>query len=115
MNLALSAYRSDPTGRDFAVWRQPRRSTYLSRLGRNAEAMAMFEQAEKLVPDDPVIAYNMGFLLTEKRDFERARIYARKPTKAGCNFPLCATSSLSRGSGVNVRMLTEDNVRSAAQ
>jgi len=62
-------------------------ATYLSRLGRNAEAMAMFEQAEKLVPDDPVIAYNMGLLLTEKRDFERARIYAKKAYEGGLQLP----------------------------
>ncbi len=49
--------------------------------------MAMFEQAEKLVPDDPIIAYNMGLLLTEKRDFERARIYAKKAYEGGLQFP----------------------------
>ena len=62
-------------------------ATYLSRLGRNAESLAMFERAEKLVPDDAVIAYNMGLLLTEKRDFERARMYAKKAYEGGIQFP----------------------------
>ena len=61
--------------------------TYLSRLGRNAEALARFEQAEKLAPDDPVVAYNIGLLLVETRDFERARTYAKKAYAAGIQFP----------------------------
>ena len=61
--------------------------TYLARLGRDAEALARFEQAEKLAPDDPVIAYNIGLLLTDKRDFERARAYAKKAYAGGIQFP----------------------------
>lgn len=62
-------------------------ATYLARLGRDDEALATFEQAEKLAPDDPVVAYNMGLLLTEKRDFERARMYAKKAYAGGLQFP----------------------------
>ena len=62
-------------------------ATYLSRLGRNAEALVKFEEAEKIAPDDPVIAYNMGLLLTEKRDFERARMYATKAYEGGIQLP----------------------------
>jgi tetratricopeptide (TPR) repeat protein len=61
--------------------------TYLARLGRDPEAIARFEQAEKLSPDDPVIAYNIGLLLTEKRDFERARLYAQKAYAGGVQLP----------------------------
>ena len=61
--------------------------TYLARLGRDPEALARFEQAEKLSPDDPVIAYNIGLLLTEKRDFERARLYAQKAYAGGVQLP----------------------------
>ncbi len=61
--------------------------TYLARLDRNPEALARFEQAEKLAPEDPVIAYNMGLLLTENRDFERARAYAKKAYASGIQFP----------------------------
>ena len=61
--------------------------TYLGRLGRQPEAIARFEQAEKLSPDDPVIAYNLGLLLTEKRDFERARMYAEKAYAGGVQLP----------------------------
>lgn len=62
-------------------------ATYLARLGRNDEALVRFEQVEKLVPDDAVIAYNMGLLLAEKRDFERARMYAKKAYAGGIDFP----------------------------
>jgi len=62
-------------------------ATYLARQGRNSEALATFEQAEKLAPNDPVIAYNIGLLLTEKRDFERARAYARKAYAGGIELP----------------------------
>ena len=61
--------------------------TYLARLGRDPEALARFEHAEKLSPDDPVIAYNIGLLLTEKRDFERARMYAQKAYAGGMQLP----------------------------
>jgi tetratricopeptide (TPR) repeat protein len=61
--------------------------TYLARLGRDPEAIARFEHAEKLSPDDPVIAYNLGLLLTEKRDFERARMYAEKAYAGGVQLP----------------------------
>ena len=60
---------------------------YLSRLGRNGEALAKFEQAEKLVPDDPIVAYNIGLLLAEKRDFDGARTYAKKAYAGGIQFP----------------------------
>lgn len=61
--------------------------TYLSRLGRNAEALARFEEAERLAPEDPVIAYNMGLLLADKRDYERARTYAQRAYSAGIQLP----------------------------
>lgn len=62
-------------------------ATYLARQDRNNEALTMLEQAEKLSPNDPVVAYNMGLLLTEKRDFERARAYAKKAYAGGIEFP----------------------------
>ena len=61
--------------------------TYLSRLGRASDALARFEEAEKLLPEDPVVAYNLGLLLTEKREFERARAYAKKAYAGGVQFP----------------------------
>lgn len=62
-------------------------ATYLARLNRNAEALGRFEEAERLAPDDPIVAYNMGLLLTEKRDFERAREYAKKAYASGIELP----------------------------
>ena len=62
-------------------------ATYLARLGRDAEALARFEEAEKLAPEDPFLAYNLGLLLTEKRDFERARMYAEKAYAGGVQLP----------------------------
>lgn len=62
-------------------------ATYLARLNRTAEALAKLEEAEKLKPDDPVLAYNMGLLLTDKRDFEQARAYAQKAYAGGIQLP----------------------------
>ena len=62
-------------------------AAYLARLGRTAEALTWFERAEKISPDDAVIAYNLGLLLTEKREFERARIYAEKAYAGGVQLP----------------------------
>ena len=62
-------------------------ATYLARNGRDAEALTWFERAEKLSPNDPVIAYNLGLLLTDKRDFERARTYAQKAYAGGVQLP----------------------------
>ena len=61
--------------------------TYLARLGRDDEALTWFERAEKLSPDDPVLAYNIGLILTDKRDFERARKYAQKAYTGGVQLP----------------------------
>jgi len=61
--------------------------TYLARLDRDSEALERFEYAEKLSPDDPIIAYNIGLLLAEKRDFERARFYAQKAYAGGVQLP----------------------------
>jgi tetratricopeptide (TPR) repeat protein len=62
-------------------------ASYLSRLGRNAEALERLEQADKIVPDDLIVAYNIGLLLVEKRDFERARAYAKEAYAGGIQFP----------------------------
>ena len=62
-------------------------ATYLARLGRNDEALVWFEQVEKLAPDDAVVAYNMGLLLTEKGEYERARAYAKRAYAGGLDFP----------------------------
>ena len=75
--------------------------TYLARLGRDPEALARFEHAEKLSPDDPVIAYNIGLVLTEKRDFERARLYAQKAYAGGVHCPACEKSLLDKASGTS--------------
>ena len=75
--------------------------TYLARLGRDPEAIARFEQAEKLLPDDAVVAYNLGLLLTEKRDFERARMYAEKAYAGGVQLLACETNSLDRANGTS--------------
>ena len=61
--------------------------TYLARLNRDDEALAMFKRAEKLVPEDPVVAYNIGLLLTDRRDFEQARAYAKKAYAGGLQLP----------------------------
>ena len=61
--------------------------TYLARVGRPAEALRQFEVAEKLTPDDSILLYNMGLVLVELGDHERARSYAEKAYAAGVDLP----------------------------
>ena len=61
--------------------------TYLARVGRPSEALKQFEVAEKLTPDDPILLYNMGLVLVDLGDYERARSHAEKAYAAGVDLP----------------------------
>jgi tetratricopeptide (TPR) repeat protein len=49
---------------------------YLHKSGRKDLAMAQYETAEALVPNDPQLQYNFALLLVDMGDFERAKNYA---------------------------------------
>lgn len=59
---------------------------YLARLGKNKEALAKLEMADKLLEGDANVAYNLGLVHFALRDFDRALEYAKRAYSAG--FPL---------------------------
>ncbi|HKO66955.1 MAG TPA: tetratricopeptide repeat protein [Burkholderiaceae bacterium] len=61
--------------------------SYLARVGRPSEALQQFEVAEKRTPDDPILLYNMGLVLVDLGDYERARSHAEKAYAAGVDLP----------------------------
>lgn len=60
--------------------------TYLGRRGEVDAAIGALEKADSLRPDDMNIAYNLGLMYFDKKDYERSRQFAKKAYGAG--FPL---------------------------
>lgn len=61
-------------------------SNYLTKLGKNDEALGQLKEAINLQPEDPTINYNLGLLYVQKKDYEQAKTYAKKAYELG--FPL---------------------------
>lgn len=59
---------------------------YLATLGRNAEAISMFESAVALAPDNATINYNLGLVYMKTKNYDKAAVYADKAYALG--FPL---------------------------
>lgn len=59
---------------------------YLTKLGKNGEALEQLKEAISLQPEDPTINYNLGLLYMQKKDYEQAKTYAKKAYELG--FPL---------------------------
>lgn len=59
---------------------------YLLRKGRTNEALEQLSEAVALAPDDPTANYNLGLGYFEKKDYEQAKLYAKKAYALG--FPL---------------------------
>ncbi|HEY1147800.1 MAG TPA: tetratricopeptide repeat protein [Pseudoduganella sp.] len=59
---------------------------YLYVMGKESQAMPMFERALALEPDDPAINYNVGLLYAKRKQYDKALPYAQKAYAAG--FPL---------------------------
>lgn len=59
---------------------------YLSKLGRNDDALTQLIEAVNLQPDNGPINYNLGLVYFEKKDYDNARHYADKA--ASLDFPL---------------------------
>ncbi len=60
--------------------------SYLSKAGQVDEAVEQLRLAVDLEPEDATINYNAGLLYLQKKDYEQARIYAKKAYDLG--FPL---------------------------
>ena len=59
---------------------------YLLRKGRTNDALEQLSEAVALAPDDPSANYNLGLGYFEKKDYEQAKLYAKKAYALG--FPL---------------------------
>jgi Tfp pilus assembly protein PilF len=59
---------------------------YLLRKGRTDDALEQLSEAVVLQPDDPKANYNLGLGYFEKKDYEQAKLYAKKAYALG--FPL---------------------------
>lgn len=59
---------------------------YLLRKGRTSDALEQLSEAVALAPDDPKANYNLGLGYFEKKDYEQAKLYAKKAYALG--FPL---------------------------
>lgn len=59
---------------------------YLLKAGKTDEAAEQLQTAVNLQPENPTINYNLGLLYVQKKDYEQARIYAKKAYELG--FPL---------------------------
>jgi len=59
---------------------------YLARLGQKQAALEQMLQADKLIPGDANVAYNLGLIYVDLKDYENAREYAKRAYDGG--FPL---------------------------
>lgn len=59
---------------------------YLLAGGQSEQALAQLEEAAKLDPNNPTTNYNLGLMYVKKKDYARARAFARKAY--ALDFPL---------------------------
>lgn len=59
---------------------------YLLKAGQTDKATEQLKEAVNLQPENPNINYNLGLLYAQKKDYEQAKIYAKKAYELG--FPL---------------------------
>lgn len=56
---------------------------YLSQSGNPGKAIEQVNEAARLQPENPNINYNLGLLYMKKKDYEHAKIYAKKAYALG--------------------------------
>lgn len=76
---AISFQPDDPAPRSIY-------GAYLLRKGRTNDALEQLSEAVALAPDDPSANYNLGLGYFEKKDYDQAKLYAKKAYALG--FPL---------------------------
>jgi tetratricopeptide (TPR) repeat protein len=59
---------------------------YLLKAGQTDKATEQLKEAVNLEPENPNINYNLGLLYAQRKDYEQAKIYAKKAYELG--FPL---------------------------
>ncbi|WP_395403768.1 tetratricopeptide repeat protein [Pseudoduganella sp. UC29_106] len=65
---------------------------YLYVMGKESQALPMFERAIALSPDDPAINYNIGLMYAKQKQYDKALPYAQKAYAAG--FPLAGLKNM---------------------
>jgi Tfp pilus assembly protein PilF len=65
--------------------------------GRNKEALAMFEAAQRLEPDSATINYNLGLAYFRDKQYDKANLCAHRAYAAG--FPLPGLRHMLTGAG----------------
>lgn len=60
---------------------------FLVQRDRLTDAKAQYEEAERLSPDNPELAYNFGLLHFKLGNFDQSFEYAQKAYKGGMSFP----------------------------
>ncbi|MCI0653152.1 MAG: tetratricopeptide repeat protein [Methylococcaceae bacterium] len=60
---------------------------YLHKLGFQEKALQQYKQAEDINPNNPELHYNLGLLLVSMKQYEEAKIHARKAYQAGYPLP----------------------------
>jgi tetratricopeptide (TPR) repeat protein len=57
--------------------------SYLYKLGRTQDAMEQFDEAVRVDPENATANYNLGLLYLQKKDYEKALIFAKKAETLG--------------------------------
>ena len=70
---------------------------YLLKAGQTDKATEQLKEAVNLQPENPNVNYNLGLLYVQKKDYEQAKIYAKKAYELG--FPLLGLKNKLIGSG----------------
>jgi tetratricopeptide (TPR) repeat protein len=61
-------------------------ANYLAQNNRFEDAQAQYQEAEKLLPDSPNVAYNFGLYYFDRKNYDKALEYAKRAYAKG--FPL---------------------------
>lgn len=60
---------------------------YLHKLDKLELSISRYREAERISPNNPMLAYNMGLVFYDAKQYESARIYAKKAYTAGVTLP----------------------------
>ena len=60
---------------------------YLAKLGKLDDALAQYQEAEKMMPDSLNVAYNLGLLHFEMKKYDQSLEYAKKAYGGGITLP----------------------------